>query len=104
MNLQKLTAKSSHSESMLLTAELKHLYTAITRAKANLWIYESKPFDEHSLPILRMWREETIDAPLIDIVDPNSPSFKFEKSFATAKVSTLKGWKSQGDFLLKNKR
>ena len=102
LNLQKFTTKSSHS--MLLTAELKHLYTAITRAKANLWIYESKPFDEHSLPILRMWGEETNDAPLIDIVDPDNPSFKFEKSFATAKVSTLKGWKSQGDFLLKNKR
>ena len=102
LDLQKFTAKSSHS--MLLTTELKHLYTAITRAKANLWIYESKPFDEHSLPILRMWREGTNYVPLIDIIDPSSPSFNFEKSFATAKVSTPEGWKSQGDFLLKNKR
>ncbi len=89
---------------MLLTTELKHLYTAITRAKANLWIYESKPFDEHSLPILRTWREGTNGVPLIDIIDPNSPSFNFQKSFATAKVSTPQKWKSQGDFLLKNNR
>ena len=44
------------------------------------------------------------NAPLIEVIDPNNPSFKFEKSFATAKTSTPKQWKSQGDFLLKNKR
>jgi tetratricopeptide (TPR) repeat protein len=102
LDLQRSTTKSSHS--MLLTTELKHLYTAITRAKANLWIYESKLFDEHSLPILRIWREGTNNVPLIDIIDPNNPSSKFQKSLATAKVSTPKQWKSQGDFLLKNNR
>ena len=102
LKLQTSTTKSSHS--MLLNTELKHLYTAITRAKANLWIYESRLHDEHSLPILRMWREGINNVPLIDVVDPNDAGFKFQKSFATAKVSTPKHWKSQGDFLLKNRR
>ena len=87
-----------------MSIELKHLYTAITRAKVNLWIYESQCFDEHSLPILAEWREGTNNVPLIDVIDPDSPNFIIEKSFATAKKSTPKQWKLQGDTLLRHNR
>ena len=89
-------------QSMLLNAELKHLYTVITRAKVNLWIYESEPVDEHLLPILTEWKESSM--PLIDVVDPNDPSFKFDISFVTAKKSTPKQWKLQGDTLRKQEK
>lgn len=94
--------KTSHS--MLLNIELKQLYTVITRAKVNLWIYESEPIVEHLLPILKEWREGFDSEPLIDIIDPGNQNFSFEKSFATAKKSTPKQWKLQGDTLLQSKR
>ena len=54
---------------MLLNIELKQLYTAITRAKVNLWIYESEPIDEHGLPILAQWRKGFNGRPLVEIVN-----------------------------------
>lgn len=87
--------------SLLLNTELKHLYTVITRAKVNLWIYESKPVEDHLLPILTQWRDST--EPLIDIVDLNDPNIESDASFATAKQSTPKQWKSQGDLLKREK-
>ena len=89
-------------QSQLLNAELKHLYTVITRAKANLWIYESEAINEHFLPILTEWKESS--EPLIHVVDLNDPNEKFEASFATAKHSTPKEWKKQGDLLKREKR
>lgn len=89
---------------MILNIELKQLYTAITRAKVNLWIYESEPVDEHLLPILKEWQEGTSNVPLIEVIDPKSPNFTIEKSFATAKKSTPKQWKHQGDTLFQGKR
>ena len=84
--------------------ELKQLYTAITRAKVNLWIYESKHIEEHDLPILAEWTESTNQTPLIEIVDPDDPSFKFEQSFSNATKSTPRQWKSQGDWLFGNEK
>ena len=72
---------------------MKHLYTVITRAKANLWIYETSADCE--LPILTEW----INKELIEVVDPNDAKFKPHRSFATAKESTPKQWKLQGDLL-----
>lgn len=86
-------------QSRLLNAELKHLYTVITRAKANLWIYAMK---EHYLPTLKEWRENSV--PLIHVVDLNDPNENFEASFATAKCSTSKEWKKQGDLLKREKQ
>ena len=87
--------------SLLLNTELKHLYTVITRAKVNLWIYESKLVEDHLLPILTQWRDSS--EPLIDVVDLNDPNVKPDTSFATVKQSTPKQWKSQGDLLKREK-
>ena len=89
---------------MLLNIELKQLYTVITRAKVNLWIYESQPFSIHELPILGEWSESGSGLPLVDTIDPGDPSFKFSESFATVEKSTPKQWKLQGDTLLRHKK
>ena len=77
--------------------ELKHLYTAITRAKGNLWIYEAAANQESKLPILREWINSSEG--LVELVDPNDQYFMPVISFATAKTSTPKQWKLQGDVL-----
>ena len=82
--------------------ELKHLYTAITRAKGNLWIYETMPNQENKLPILREWTSSGDD--LVEIIDPKDSNSKPEKSFATAKTSTPRQWKLQGDALRQERR
>ena len=78
------------------------MYTVITRAKVNLWIYESEPIDDHLLPILTEWRDST--EPLIDVIDLNDSNVKLDASFATVKHSTRKQWKSQGDLLKREER
>ena len=90
---------------MLLNIELKQLYTAITRAKVNLWMYESEPFDDHNLPILAEWRKgaKLNEEPLVEIIHVDDPQFEVEKSFSVRK-STPRQWKLQGDRLLKNER
>lgn len=87
-----------------LNSDLKHLYTAITRAKVNLWIYESEAFDDHDLPILSEWKNGVDGNPLIEVIDPDDPAFNFEQVFATARKSTPSQWKSQGDTLRNSKK
>ena len=79
-----------------LNDELKRLYTAITRAKSNLWIYES----DHKLclPMFDYWKKRN----LVKIVQAQST----EKSEHIYKVvfasnSTPEQWKAQGDNLMK---
>ena len=73
------------------------MYTAITRAKGNLWIYEETPNQESKLPILRKWTGK--EEGLVELIDPSDPHFMPETSFATAKTSTPRQWKLQGDVL-----
>ena len=40
-----------------LGSELKHLYTAITRAKVRLWLYESNDDSHAHIPALWYWKE-----------------------------------------------
>lgn len=73
------------------------MYTVITRAKTNLWLYETT---EDKLPVVREW----IQRGLMDIFDPSSTVFEPNTSFATAKRDTPQQWKLQGDMLKLEKR
>lgn len=73
------------------------MYTVITRAKTNLWLYETT---EDKLPIVTEW----IQNGLMDNFDPNSTEVEPNMSFATAKRDMPKQWKLQGDMLKQEKR
>ncbi len=80
-----------------LSAELKHLYTAITRARMNLWIYdegedECKPFFYYSL-IKNLARLVIPDE--TNTISANSESLMF------AAPSANEQWLKQGDFYFK---
>ena len=81
--------------------ELKHLYTAITRAKCQLWIYETTPDQEIELPILREWIKS--GGELVEVIEPTSFNLR-GVSFATARISTPDQWKMQGDVLRQEKK
>ncbi len=87
--------KSTFDESQhkILNAELKYLYTAITRAKCNLWIYDnSKNFS----PIFEYWRKKELIS-VIHIGDETNKDFVK----ALSAKSSLEDWKSQGDYFKK---
>ena len=82
--------KSSH---MSLGAEFKYLYTAITRAKCNLWIYDSHV--NKCLPIFSYWYKRG----LVEVVNSGSSPLTddvYKLVFATS--STEDQWKVQGDY------
>ena len=81
--------------------ELKHLYTAITRAKCKLWIYETTPDQEIEICILREWSKS--GGELIEVIEPSSSNMA-GVSFAPERRSTLKQWKMQGDILRQEKK
>ena len=80
-----------------LNSELKYLYTAVTRAKCNLWIYDSDP--KSRLPMFDYWykrdlvkvvqKEDQISSAL------NESQDKYALVFASN--STPEQWKAQGD-------
>lgn len=79
-----------------LSAELKYLYTAITRAKCNLWIYDS---DENKrLPMFDYWHRRG----LVNIICLDELSQQDESNLFTA-TSTKEEWKKQGDYFKKKK-
>ncbi len=77
------------------------MYTAITRAKCKLWIYETTPDRETEIRILREWSKSGNE--LIEVIDPVSTNLP-GVSLATERVSTLKQWKMQGDLLRQEKK
>ena len=79
-----------------LSAELKYLYTAITRAKCNLWIYDSDEKDR--LPMFDYWHRRG----LVKIIRLNEISQK-DESVLFAATSTKEEWKKQGDYFKKKK-
>ena len=79
-----------------LSAELKYLYTAITRAKCNLWIYDSDEMNR--LPMFDYWHRRG----LVKIVRLNEIS-QTEESALFAATSTKEEWKKQGDYFKKKK-
>lgn len=74
-----------------LNAELKYLYTAITRAKCNLWIYDSNK--KNRLPMLAYWHKR--DA--VKIVSAADGGTKQNYSLVFASNSTPEQWAAQGD-------
>lgn len=78
-------------ESKSLNAELKLLYTAITRAKQKLWIYDSN--SDKRRPVFNYWERSE----LVEIISTSQGHQRLE--FAAA--STPQQWKAQGDYMKK---
>ena len=74
-----------------LNAELKYLYTAVTRAKCNLWIYDSNK--KNRLPMLDYWHKR--DA--VKVVMANGSASGQDYNLVFASNSTPEQWSSQGD-------
>ena len=73
-----------------LNSELKYLYTAITRAKCNLWIYDSNK--KNRTPMLHYWhRKGAVRIVAADGSDGQNYSLVF------ASNSTPEQWSAQGD-------
>lgn len=76
-----------------LNSEFKYLYTAITRAKCNLWIYDSS--ETQRLPMLDYWTRRG----LIKVVRVGEG--EDDDSFLFTATSTDEQWSQQGDYFLK---
>ena len=75
-----------------LNAELKYLYTAITRTKCNLWIYDSD--QKMRLPMFDYWFKRN----LVKVVGAGSISeIEGMYNLVFASNSTTEQWKAQGD-------
>lgn len=87
------------SEHKVLNAELKFLYTAITRARCNLWIYDSDP--DKRAPMFYYFQKRC----LVTVLSaPDSSLFKGKVSEQTfTKLSSVEEWKQQGDHFRNNK-
>lgn len=90
--LLKFLPTATHNKS--LCADLKLLYTVVTRAKENLWFFESGPKKRY-LPMLDYW--EVRD--LIEKISSPEPILH-----QYTKESTLEDWKLKGDVYSKQKR
>ena len=89
-----LSFNEQHHKSV--SAELKYLYTAITRAKCNLWIYDSH--EKNRLPMFDYWHRRG----LVKIIHLNEISEQ-DESILFAATSTKEEWKKQGDYFKKKK-
>lgn len=79
-----------------LNAELKYLYTAITRAKCNLWIYDSH--EEARLPMFDYWsKRDLVKVIRIDDITTEDQSTLFSAT------SSEEEWRSQGDYFKKKR-
>ena len=77
-----------------LCAELKYLYTAVTRTKCNLWIYDSDRAKR--LPVFDYWHKKG----LVKVVSTSEHGDgKHDLIFAS--ISTPEQWKVQGDYFRK---
>ncbi len=77
-----------------LNAELKYLYTAITRAKCNLWIYDSH--SANRLPVFDYWSKRG----LVKVIKADDSS-EDSADILFADTSTPEEWKEQGDYFKK---
>ena len=78
-----------------LNSELKHLYTAITRTKSKLWLYES---GQKHQPAVYYWQD---CHQLVKVVPREELTKNSDEIFASA--STLEDWKIRGDEFLHDK-
>ena len=83
----------------MLNSELKFLYTALTRAKCNLWIYDSNRTKR--APMFHYFQKRD----LVKVVSVPSSGKDGEDSSAVesmiAAVSSSEDWKKQGDYFKK---
>lgn len=93
-NPRKLKFDGSHHKS--LNPELKYLYTAITRAKCNLWIYDSDELKR--LPMFDYWHKRG----LVKVIKVSDVTSKDETTLFAA-TSTPEEWRSQGDYFKKKR-
>lgn len=75
-------------------AELKILYTVITRARCHIWIYEDLPLED--LPMIKYWQMRN----LITIVSQDDIVSQKETQF---EKSSTADWKQQGDFYMEKR-
>lgn len=73
-----------------LNSELKYLYTAITRAKCNLWIYDAD--QNKRLPMFDYW----VRCGLVNVIKMGEKE-EDDQALFTA-TSTPEQWQHQGDF------
>ena len=76
-----------------MNSEFKYLYTAITRAKCNLWIYDSS--ESRRLPMLDYWMR----CGLVRVVRVGEKE-EDDRVLFTA-TSTPEQWRTQGDYFRK---
>ena len=81
-----------------LNSELKYLYTAITRAKCNLWIYDADV--KRRLPMFDLWYKRD----LVKVVGNDIDGAESQHSLIFASISTDEQWKVQGDYFMRRSR
>lgn len=77
-----------------LVAELKNLYTAITRAKCNLWIYDSDEMKR--LPMFDYWQKRG----LVKVIQENE-IHKGDYSVVITGTSSVEKWEKLGEYFRK---
>jgi len=77
----------------MLNSELKYLYTALTRARCNLWIYDSNA-DKRS-PMFYYFHKRGLVRVLSTSITAGQSDYNLEKIFT--KKSTKEEWKQEGD-------
>ncbi|XP_060580921.1 TPR and ankyrin repeat-containing protein 1-like [Ruditapes philippinarum] len=80
----------------ILCSELKQLYTALTRARVNVWIYDEDP--EKRAPMFEYFKALNLVKP-VDITELNEESLS---KVIFAENSSKQDWIKQGDSFMKN--
>ena len=83
-------------EHKALNSELKFLYTAITRARCNLWIYDSNP--DKRAPMFYYFQKIDLVRVLLPKADSDKKGIEHMDHLMFTKVSTPEEWKRQGDY------
>ena len=86
-----------------LNAELKYLYTAVTRAKGSLWIYDSD--DKVRCPMMIYWHKRDLVEVVSTLMELKEVTEKFSTDTHTTGFtvsSSLEDWKLQGDTFMSN--
>ena len=82
--------KFDENQDKSLLSELKHLYTAITRAKCNFWVYDTD--EAKRLPVFDYWNRRK----LVKVVDVTDCAQEDEIILQTN--TTSEQWERQGDY------
>ena len=85
--------KFDENQDKSLLSELKHLYTAITRAKCNLWVYDTD--QSKRLPVFDYWSRRK----LVKTIDMTEHSQGDE--IISQSTTTSEKWEKQGDYYFK---